>query len=76
MLTDHQLTLPPCSFAHELANDAVSARTLEPTASSHPHLCALQLRKDTRVDLPLWLAKALTHRHFTTMETPAVYGEW
>lgn len=36
----------------------------------------LQLRKDTRVDLPLWLAKALTQRHFTTMATPPVYGEW
>lgn len=35
-----------------------------------------QLRKDTRVDMPLWLAKALTQRRFTSMETPPVYGEW
>lgn len=46
-----------------------------------PDMCAgvsacLQLRKDTRVDLPLWLAKALTQRRFTAMETPPVYGEW
>jgi hypothetical protein len=36
----------------------------------------MQLRKDSRVELPLWLAKALTLRHFTAMDTPAEYGEW
>eukprot|EP00775_Hariotina_reticulata_P003391 gene3391-3665_t len=34
------------------------------------------LRKDTCTDLPMWLGKALTERHLTSMHTPAVYGEW
>ena len=36
----------------------------------------MQLRKETRTELPLWLAKALTDRHITSMDAPAVYGEW
>jgi hypothetical protein len=35
-----------------------------------------QLRKDSRVELPLWLASALTSRHLTSVDTPSEYGEW
>lgn len=59
--------LVPCEFNHPISS---LGRLLDPTSSSN------DLRKDTRVDLPLWLAKALTQRHFTTLETPPVYGEW
>lgn len=59
--------LVPCEFNHAIKS---LGRLLDPTNSSS------DLRKDTRVDLPLWLAKALTTRRFTSMETPPVYGEW
>lgn len=39
-------------------------------------LRAVQLRKDTRAELPLWLAKSLTERGITRMDAPAAYGEW
>lgn len=45
-------------------------------APTHELVIVLQLRKDTRTELPLWLAKALSERHITNMNPPAAYGEW
>ncbi|WIA43870.1 hypothetical protein OEZ86_010283 [Tetradesmus obliquus] len=57
----------PCEFQHAVRH---LGRVLEPTSTSE------DLRKDTRAELPLWLAKSLTERGITRMDAPAVYGEW
>eukprot|EP00879_Flechtneria_rotunda_P020125 GHRR01021165.1.p1 GENE.GHRR01021165.1~~GHRR01021165.1.p1 ORF type:complete len:199 (+),score=60.92 GHRR01021165.1:179-775(+) len=61
------LQLVPCEFHYSVKS---LGRLLEPTSTSR------DLRKDTRADLPLWLAKALTERYITSMDSPGVYGEW
>lgn len=63
-LAPHAQSHHACLNADQLASAAAFAST------------GGQLRKDTRAELPLWLAKSLTERGITRMDAPAVYGEW
>ncbi|KAF8061067.1 dihydrolipoyllysine-residue succinyltransferase component of 2-oxoglutarate dehydrogenase complex 2 [Scenedesmus sp. PABB004] len=59
--------LVPCEFPFGVKS---LGRVLDPTSS------AADLRKETRAELPLWLAQALLDRGMVSIQAPAVYGEW
>jgi hypothetical protein len=70
-----------------LCGAIASLRPPSPAASSHPKTPKnpphtkpkqpnkQQLPRDSRVDLPLWLAKPLAERHIAAVSLPNAYGE-